>query len=132
MIQTFDFPIIIPLLPDPRNGLQRRMVDPDISISTKAKKITITWHIETTDLLGNVTTTTDVQYADNTTLVNLVNQQLLTMEEYEAMDPKPPVMGEFDFWKYANTNSPFPVMQQIADHGTLFAIRRGYLPPPQP
>ncbi len=129
MVQTFNFDISIPLLPDPRTGLARAMVNPIILINTVAQNIQITWHIQTTDLLGGITTTTDIQEANNNMYVNLANQQLISPDEYEAMDPKPQVMGEFDFWKYANTNSPFPVMQQIADQGALFAIRRGYLPP---
>lgn len=43
------------------------------------------------------------------------------------VDPKPIVMGEYDFWQEANKNSPFPVMAQVEQLGTLFAQKNGWL-----
>ena len=94
MIQTYNFDISIPLLPSPATNLPRALVNPIVVINTFAKVINITWHIETTDLLGEKTYETDTQIADNNGLVNLSTQEILTVDQYNALVNKPEVMGE--------------------------------------
>jgi len=128
MIQTYSSPIIIELTADTVTTFTRRLVDPTIFIDTKNKKIEVIWHMEHITPTGVVYfTSAHRQIADNDVLVNLTTQEHLTIEQYNAMDPQPDVMGEYDFWQLANKNSPFPVMDQVELYGTVFAQRNGWL-----
>lgn len=128
MINIFELSIAIQLNPDPVTAFTRRLVSPCIFIDTINRKIDITWHMEHITPTGVVyNTTAHRQLADNNTLVNIATQEHLTPEQYEAMENKPAVMGEFDFWCMANSQSPFPVLAQVEAYGQVFAQRNGWV-----
>jgi hypothetical protein len=132
MIQNFDSTVDIELMIDPVTMFSRRLTKPCIFIDTINCSIDITWHMEHTTPTGVVYfTTSHRQIADNKVIVNLATQERITEEQYQAIEDKPLCMGEYDYWHYANKNSPFPVMEQIELFGTVFAQRNGWLQNPQ-
>jgi hypothetical protein len=128
MIQRFNSVVDIELMVDPVTTFSRKLTKPCIFIDTINLSIVITWHMEHTTPTGVVYfTTSHRQVADNTVIVNLATQERITLEQYEELPVKPSCMGEYDYWHYANKNSPFPVMEQIELFGTVFAQRNGWL-----
>jgi hypothetical protein len=129
MILTHNDQIEIELQPDPVTLFSRKLIDPDIRISTRHKIIEITWHMEHRTPTGSLHyTTAHQQIADNELFVVLETQAFMTLQDYEAApEPKPVVMGEYYYWQQANKNSPFPVMEQVAQLGVLFAQKKGWL-----
>ena len=132
MIQTFEESVIITgLLPDPVTLFVRIMEFEKLEIDQTQKRIKVTWSVKQiapgTQEVFSMLNVRKEQIADNTALVNLANPEVMySISEYEALpETKPDVMGEYDFWQYANKNSPFPVMLQIAQAGERFAVRNG-------
>jgi hypothetical protein len=128
MIQTFENEKEIILNIDFDTNFSRKLVSPCLFVDTANKRIEVTWHMQHITPTGILyVTTTHKQVADNDVLVNLATQERMSIDEYQAMDPPPHVMGEYDFWHYANKNSPFPVMDQVEAFGNVFAKRNGWL-----
>ena len=129
MNHTFTDTIEIPLTNDPVTQFTRKMGKPIINIDTINKSISIIWHIEYFTPTGVLFfTTPHRQVADNDTLVVMATGNHITMEAYNAAEVKPNVMGEYDFWCFANRNSPFDVLEQVEQYGVIFAERSGWLP----
>lgn len=128
MIQQFDNEVVIDLLVDPVTNFSRKLIKPCLFVDTFNKRIEVTWHMQHFTPTGVLyLTTSHNQVADNSILVVLQSQEHITEDQYNQMDPAPACMGEYDFWHYANKNSPFPVMDQVEAFGVIFAQRNGWL-----
>lgn len=128
MITPYTFEIEIQLLNDPITSFSRKLVYPCIYINTMGKSVDITWHMQhitPTNVVYDVTS--HVQVANNSVLVNTLNEERITIEQYNTMEEKPPCMGEYDYLLYVNKNQPFDIMDMVESFGNVFAERNGWI-----